>query len=88
MKYMNDLMSTLRRRPYEVPVAQEQQTESEKATNESGKQSPEVVSESKDHPHDGSDSDEISYDAQPGVQKMEAITKTWTRGWLIAAYLL
>ncbi|KAB5545790.1 siderophore iron transporter [Coniochaeta sp. 2T2.1] len=88
MKYMNDLVSTLRRRPFEVPVAEEQQTESEKATNESGKQSPEVVNASKDHPHDGSDSDDISYDAQPGVQKMEATTKTWTRGWLIAAYLL
>ena len=33
------------------------------------------------------ESDEISADAQTGVQKMEAITKTWTRFDLIVAYV-
>lgn len=43
--------------------------------------------------HDGSaisdtDSEGISKDAQPGVQKMEATTTVWTTPHLIAAYVL
>ncbi|KAK3385511.1 major facilitator superfamily domain-containing protein [Podospora didyma] len=34
-----------------------------------------------------SDTDAISLDAQPGVQKVEAMTKTWSRGHLITAYI-
>lgn len=79
MGYMTDLSSALRRRPFEVPVAENTMTESEKHTKETG---------SVQDNHDASDSDDISYDAQPGVQKMEATTKTWTKPWLITAYLL
>ncbi|KAH8904771.1 siderophore iron transporter mirB [Coniochaeta sp. PMI_546] len=76
---MTDLSSALRRRPFEVSVAENTVTESEKHTKETG---------SVQDNHDASDSDDISYDAQPGVQKMEATTKTWTKPWLITAYLL
>jgi hypothetical protein len=79
MGFMTNLSSSLRRRPFEVPVAENTVTESEKHTKETGS--------AEDH-HDGSDSDEISYNAQPGVQKMEATTKIWTKPWLITAYLL
>ena len=33
------------------------------------------------------DVDEISVNAQRGVQKMEATTKAWTKKWLIFAYV-
>ena len=81
MGHMKDFMSSaLRRRPHEVPVAEAEQTESEKHTKESG-----LVQDV----HEATDSsDDISYDAQPGVQKMEATTKTWTMPWLITTYLL
>lgn len=35
-----------------------------------------------------SDSDEISADAQAGVQKIEAITKVWSNTHLIVAYVM
>ena len=37
---------------------------------------------------DGGDDDSIDKDAQQGVQNMEAITKTWTKRDLYAAYIL
>jgi hypothetical protein len=79
MGYMKDLSSALRRRPHEVPVAEVEQTESEKHTKETG---------AAHDVHEASDSDDISYDAQPGVQKAEATTKIWTMPWLITTYLL
>jgi hypothetical protein len=79
MAFMKDLSSSLRRRPHEVPVAEVQKTESDKYTGEKG---------AGHDVHDASDSEELSYDAQPGIQKMEATTKTWTMPWLITAYLL
>lgn len=80
MGYMKDyLSSSLRRRPHEVPVAEAEPTESELQTKENG-----PVQDV----HEAIDSDGISYDAQPGVQKMEATTKTWTMPWLITTYIL
>ena len=37
---------------------------------------------------DGTETDEVSLDAQKGVQKIEATTKVWTRRDLIIAYIL
>ena len=79
MKYISDWSNSLRRRPLAVPVAEVEQTESEKHTRETA-----TVRDA----HDGSDSDDILQDAQDGVKKMEATTKTWTRGWLIVTYIL
>lgn len=81
MVHLRGLQSALRRRQG-VPVAEVAEKESEKHTKETGS-----VRDSNDA-HDGSDSDAISQEAQPGVQKMEATTKTWTKPWLIAAYVL
>jgi hypothetical protein len=80
MKYMNPLLG-LRRRPLEVPVPEATQTESEKHTKENGSvHGQQEVSDV--------DSDDILADAQPGVQKMEATTKTWSMASLITAYVL
>lgn len=35
-----------------------------------------------------SDSDAISPDAQPGVQRVEAMTKVWSKAHLITAYVM
>ena len=81
MAFMKDLSSALRRRPHEIPVAEVVQPESEKHSKEAAS-----VRDAQDAT--GSDSDGIDVDAQPGIQKMEATTKTWTKPWLITAYML
>jgi hypothetical protein len=35
-----------------------------------------------------SDTDEISADAQPGVQDIEAVTKVWSKTHLVFAYIM
>jgi hypothetical protein len=35
-----------------------------------------------------SDGDQISVDAQPGVQNIEAITKVWSKTHLVIAYIM
>lgn len=35
-----------------------------------------------------SDTDEISVDAQPGVQDIEAVTKVWSKTHLVFAYIM
>lgn len=35
-----------------------------------------------------SDTDEISVDAQPGVQDIEAVTKVWSKTHLVLAYIM
>jgi hypothetical protein len=35
-----------------------------------------------------SDTDEISADAQPGVQDIEAVTKAWSKTHLVFAYIM
>jgi len=78
--HITNPLESLRRRPYDAPVADQPQTESDKDTKEKA-----TVD---DHSASDVDPDAISIDAQPGVQKMEATTKTWTRPWLISAYVL
>jgi hypothetical protein len=47
----------------------------------------EVGIKNQDVPTD-SDTDEISADAQPGVQDIEAITKVWSKTHLVLAYIM
>jgi hypothetical protein len=49
----------------------------------------EVGIKNQDVPTDSeTDADEISLDAQPGVQNIEAITKVWSRTHLVIAYIM
>jgi hypothetical protein len=79
---MKSPISMLRHlRPAEAPVAEVTHTETEKDTKETG-------SVHADQNASDVDSDAISVNAQPGVQKMEATTKTWKTSHLIIAYAL
>jgi len=58
----------------------------ERSTDENGK---DVGIKSQDMPTDSeTDSDEISLDAQQGVQNIEAITKVWSKTHLVIAYIM
>jgi hypothetical protein len=49
----------------------------------------EVGVKNQDVPTDSeTDADEISLNAQPGVQNIEAITKVWSRTHLVIAYIM
>lgn len=67
----------------EVPVGEVDPTVSEKATKEAG-----TTDEQRKDSQSDADSEEISKDAQEGVQRIEAITKVWSRWHLVVAYLL
>jgi hypothetical protein len=76
---MRSLHRSGRPQPTEVPVAEVDPTVSEHDTKEAG-----FTQDRKDSSSD----DEISKDAQGGVQKMEAVTKVWSRWHLVTAYAL
>jgi hypothetical protein len=65
----------------EAPVAEATTTATEKETKEMG-----FTTDSRRD--SDTESEEISKDAQAGVQRMEAVTKVWKKWHLVAAYLL
>ncbi|KAK3933558.1 major facilitator superfamily domain-containing protein [Diplogelasinospora grovesii] len=73
-----------RLRPTEVPVVENHVSPEKTATDKEAN----VISNTSNTSADGErDSDEVSLDAQAGVQNVEAMTKTWSRSHLILAYV-
>jgi hypothetical protein len=70
-------------RPSEAPVA-EQEVPSEKTAND---KEANLASNAVNAADTDRDSDEISVNAQAGVQDVEAFAKVWTRRDLILAYV-
>lgn len=69
-----------------APVVTEDHADEKRATEKEAGETQMPVKTSTDI-HDESDSDQISADAQTGVQAVEALTKVWTRNNLILAYV-
>jgi hypothetical protein len=73
-----------RLRPTEAPVVENHVSPEKTATDKEAN----VISNTSNTSADGErDSDEVSLDAQAGVQNVEAMTKTWSRSHLILAYV-
>ena len=70
-------------------MAQQDELESgPKVVNETNQAKVDDVDVNVDEKHSNSDTDVASTGGLRGVEKMQALTQTWTKPWLIAAYLL
>ncbi len=68
----------------EAPVVEDQQVNEKRSNDKEAAVQNDAVGTGS---QDDRDSDEISTDAQTGVQGVEALTKVWTRNDLILAYI-